>query len=174
MSEEQARERRHSHQQQELLVAELNHRVRNILNLIRGLVSQSRHDAIDVKGFASIIGGRISAPGTAHGSITRENWAPAPLESLFRSEMEAYVAGKYDRFVIESERVQIAPEGYTVLALVVHELVTNSAKYGGLCNRSGMVRVSVSRTQRGDLAIAWRERGAPLSNPRYAAVSGQS
>ncbi|MEO0690729.1 MAG: HWE histidine kinase domain-containing protein [Pseudomonadota bacterium] len=161
MSEEVARERSRAQEQQGLLIAELNHRVRNILNLIRGLVSQSKHDALDVENFASIIGGRIAALASAHDNITQENWAPAPLTKLFESEIEAYVRGSEHRFSLVGEEVLIAPEAYTVLALVVHELMTNSAKYGSLCDRSGSVHVTISRTASDDLSIAWRERGGP-------------
>ncbi|MEM9310294.1 MAG: HWE histidine kinase domain-containing protein [Pseudomonadota bacterium] len=165
MSEEVARERNRAREQQELLIAELNHRVRNILNLIRSLVAQSRHDAIDVESFATIIGGRITALACAHDNITQENWAPAPLAKLFETEIEAYLTEQLDRFSLTGERVLIAPEAYTVLALVVHELMTNSAKYGSLCDRSGTVRVDVGRNARGDLTIAWRECGGPPVQP---------
>ncbi|MEM7689863.1 MAG: HWE histidine kinase domain-containing protein [Pseudomonadota bacterium] len=165
MSEEVARERSRAQQQQELLIAELNHRVRNILNLIRSLVSQSQHDATSVESFATIIGGRIAALASAHDNITHENWSPAPLAKLFESEIEAYLTNKGDRFSITGEAVLIAPEAYTVLALVVHELMTNSAKYGSLCDQSGSVKVTVDRTSRGDLSVAWRERGGPPVRP---------
>lgn len=161
MSEEVARERNRAQEQQELLIGELNHRVRNILNLIRSLVSQSQHDAIDVENFASVISGRITALAAAHDNITRQSWSPAPLAKLFETEIEAYLTGQSDRFVLTGERVLITPDAYTVLALVVHEMMTNSAKYGSLCDRSGSVKVHVSRTPRGDLSISWRETGGP-------------
>ncbi|MEM8725314.1 MAG: HWE histidine kinase domain-containing protein, partial [Pseudomonadota bacterium] len=101
MTDEVARERARAQEQQELLIAELNHRVRNILNLIRSLVAQSQHGAVNVEGFASIIGGRIAALASAHDNITRENWAPAPLSSLFETELAAYISEKKDRFVFD-------------------------------------------------------------------------
>jgi len=165
MSEEVGRERARAQEQQELLITELNHRVRNILNLIRSLVSQSKHDAIDVEGFATIIGGRIAALASAHDNITKENWSPAPLASLFESEIEAYLTGQNDRFTLTGDPVLVTPEAYTVLALVVHEMMTNSAKYGSLCDQSGTVAVDLSTTPDGDLAIAWRECGGPAVQP---------
>lgn len=165
MSEEVARERSRAKEQQELLIAELNHRVRNILNLIRSLVAQSQHDAVDVENFASIIGGRIAALASAHDNITQENWAPAPLAKLFESEIEAYATNQSDRFKIVGDPVLITPEAYTVMALVAHELMTNSAKYGALCDTSGSVTVNLSRRLNGDLAIAWREQGGPPVQP---------
>ncbi|MGB3469667.1 MAG: HWE histidine kinase domain-containing protein [Erythrobacter sp.] len=165
MTDEAARERKRSQEKQDLLIAELNHRVRNILNLIRSLVSQAQHDAMDVSSFASIIGGRISSLASAHDNITRENWAPAPLSRLFETELAAYLTGKEERFELTGDQVLVTPEGYTVLALVVHEMVTNSAKYGSLCDRAGSVSVHISRNTFGDVMIAWREQGGPHVKP---------
>lgn len=165
ISEEGLHQRRRAQEQQELLIAELNHGVRNILNLIRSLVSQSQHDAVVVEEFASMIGGRIAALASAHENITQENWFPAPIEQLFESEIEAYLMNQRHRFTLLGEPVLIAPQAYTVMALVVHELMTNSAKYGSLCDRSGSVTVELARRPNGDLAMAWRERGGPAVQP---------
>ncbi|TRD10973.1 GAF domain-containing protein [Erythrobacter insulae] len=165
MTDEVAIERKRAQEQQELLIAELNHRVRNILNLIRSLVSQSQSEAMTVAGFASIIGGRITALASAHDNITRENWAPAPLSALFETELGAYLNDKKNRFELGGSDVLIKPEAYTVLALVVHELVTNSAKYGCLCDSSGTLAVNLSFNTFGDLEIRWRESGGPPVKP---------
>ncbi|MBD2842840.1 HWE histidine kinase domain-containing protein [Erythrobacter rubeus] len=165
MTDETAQERARAQEQQELLIAELNHRVRNILNLIRGLVSQSQDEAMSVANFAAIIGGRISALASAHDNITRENWAPARLSALFDTELGAYISEKKGRFSLIGEDVLIRPEAYTVLALVVHELVTNSAKYGCLCDSSGQLSVTLKRNGFGDLEIKWQERGGPPVKP---------
>ena len=160
-----AQQRKRSQEQQDLLIAELNHRVRNILNLIRSVVSQSQDDALSVSTFAKLIGGRISALASAHDNITRENWSPAPLTALFETELAAYVSTKGNCFSYVGEEYLIKPEAYTSLALVVHELVTNAAKYGSLCDNSGEVVVTVSRAAKGDLSIAWRELGGPAVQP---------
>lgn len=165
MSEEVMRERQRAAEQQDLLIAELNHRVRNILGLIRGLVSQSQQDAMSVAGFAAIIGGRISALASAHDNITRENWSPAPLSLLIESEFAAYLGQDRARLTITGEDVLIRPEAFTVMALVVHELVTNSAKYGSLSARAGVVAIKLSRTAFGDLVMEWREQGGPPVAP---------
>lgn len=165
MTDEVVQERRRAQEQQELLIAELNHRVRNILNLISSLVSQSELEAKSVDELSSIIGGRISSLASAHDQITRENWSPAPLSALFKTELEAYLHEKRDRFEFDGEEVLIKPEAYTVIALVVHELVTNSAKYGSLCDSRGRLAVDVSRNSTGDLTINWRERGGPPVKP---------
>jgi light-regulated signal transduction histidine kinase (bacteriophytochrome) len=161
MSEDLNRERERAAAQQDLLIAELNHRVRNILGLIRALVSQSQHDALSVTGFAATLGGRVAALAAAHDNITAKNWGPASLVALFRAELAPYCSDNPARFRIEGDDVQINPEAYTNLALVVHELATNSAKYGSLSAPAGLVAVHLARTARGKLTIRWRELGGP-------------
>ncbi|MEL6487330.1 MAG: response regulator, partial [Pseudomonadota bacterium] len=81
------------------------------------------------------------------------------------TEVEAYLNGKETRFTLTGPAVLVTPEAYTVIALVVHELATNSAKYGSLCDRSGRVDVTISKGADGDLSIRWRERGGPPVQP---------
>ena len=154
-------ERARSQAQQELLIAELNHRVRNILNLIRGLINQSRHDAHDIASFTETVDGRINALALAHDAITRENWTPSSLSELVQVETQAYLSDKAQRVVVQGEDALIAPEAFLVLALVIHELLTNSVKYGSLGNNRGQVRIALARDAAGDLMIAWRESGGP-------------
>ena len=165
LTDEAMQDRARAQQQQELLIAELNHRVRNILNLIRSLISQTRHEASDIASFSEIVGGRIASLASAHDNITKQNWSPASLKELIRNEAEAYSGGKGDRVKIEGPDVLIAPEAYTVLALVIHEMMTNSAKYGSLCDSSGTITVKLSRNRDEDLCIDWRERGGPPVKP---------
>lgn len=161
LTDEQVRERARAQEQQELLIAELNHRVRNILNLIRSLISQSSHEALDVRDFSELIGGRIRALAVAHDNITRESWSPSPLRELIEAEAGAYLTGKEDRVRIDGPNVLISPEAYTVLALVIHEMMTNSAKYGSLCDRRGRLEIELEVDRDADLRLRWRERGGP-------------
>jgi light-regulated signal transduction histidine kinase (bacteriophytochrome) len=161
MSADLTRERARAAEQQDLLIAELNHRVRNILGLIRALVSQSQAEALSVPGFAAIIGGRIAALASAHDNITAKNRGPASLARLIEAELAPYRGTARARFRLSGEDVLVTPEAYTILALVVHELATNSAKYGSLSARAGTVEVSLARTAFGDLALRWRESGGP-------------
>ncbi|MFN2099765.1 HWE histidine kinase domain-containing protein [Altererythrobacter sp. MF3-039] len=161
MTDDAVQNKVRAQQQQELLISELNHRVRNILNLIRSLVSQSRHEALSVADFSEIIGGRIGALAKAHDNITRGNWSHASVHELIRSEAEAYLAGKIQRVTIEGRDRLVAPEAYTVLALVIHEMMTNSAKYGSLCDSNGTLTVTIGEELDGDMTIKWVERGGP-------------
>lgn len=161
MNEDLARERARVAEQQDLVIAELNHRVRNILGLIRALVSQSQAEALSVPGFAAILGGRIAALAAAHENLTRKNWGPASLIGLLETELAPYCGADRARLTLAGEDVLLGPEAFTVLALVVHELATNSAKYGSLTARAGTLEVRLARTAFGDLSLSWREAGGP-------------
>ena len=161
ITDEAIQERERAQERQELLIAELNHRVRNILTLIRSLVSQSRGEARDVGQFSDIIGGRIRALAMAHDNLTHEQWSPASIHALILAEAEAYLTGKTERVKIIGPDALIAPEGYTVLALVLHEMMSNSVKYGSMCDSRGKLEIKTEIDEFGDLVIGWRESGGP-------------
>jgi len=146
---------------QELLIAELNHRVRNILNLIQGLVSQSKDEAVDIASYTQVLDGRIQSLARAHDQLTRQEWAPTSLRDLIAVEVNAYLNGQLERIEISGDAPMLAPEAFSTMALVVHELVTNSAKYGALTDNSGKVRINLTIASDGALVMEWRERGGP-------------
>ncbi|WP_022697346.1 HWE histidine kinase domain-containing protein [Euryhalocaulis caribicus] len=154
-------ERKEANQRQEMLIAELNHRVRNILSLIRGLIAQSRAGAKSMDELVAVIGGRIQALARAHDQLTQDNWSPRPLSTLIKSEAEAYLGDKEERVRIEGPQVAVEPAAFSTLALVVHELMTNSAKYGALSDSTGAVDVNWEVDGEGNLVIGWKESGGP-------------
>ena len=115
---------------------------------------------MNVDEFARLIGGRINALASAHDNITRENWSAASVTELIETEAEAYVSGKLDRISIFGDEALVSPEAYTVLALVIHEMMTNSAKYGSLCDQSGRLSVEIACDESG-MTICWKEAGGP-------------
>ena len=160
LSDDAQEERRRAGERQELLIAELNHRVRNILALIRGLVRQSRDPGLDTKSYVALLEGRVEALARAHDQITQQNWSSAPLARLIETEASAYLGDKSDRLRAAGPPVLLKPQAFTTLALVLHELATNSAKYGALSD-NGNVTVEWTTGEDGALAIEWRERGGP-------------
>ncbi|KHK90559.1 HWE histidine kinase domain-containing protein [Novosphingobium malaysiense] len=161
LSDAASLERAQAGQQQDMLIAELNHRVRNILNLIRGLVSQSKEGASTIDEFAELVGSRIHALARAHDQVTRRDWSPSSLYDLIRTETAAYASHSADRVMIDGPDALIAPSAFTTLALVVHELMTNSCKYGALSDSRGGVAITIGRNDDGALEIDWREHGGP-------------
>jgi len=160
LADEATAERQKSGERQELLIAELNHRVRNILGLIRGLIRQADPSDDAVQDFVKVVDGRIHALARAHNQLTEDHWGPAPLNALIDAETYAFVDDA-ERVQSEGEPVMLNPQAYATMALVLHELVTNSMKYGGLSVAEGQVRLSWERDARGDLQLHWRETGGP-------------
>ncbi|UYY59918.1 HWE histidine kinase domain-containing protein [Sphingomonas sp. S2-65] len=160
LSDDAQEERRRFSERQELLIAELNHRVRNILSLIRGLVRQSLDPEADTRNTIALLEGRIESLARAHDQITQDNWSAAPLGRLIETEAAAYLASKSQRLSCNGPAVLLAPNAFSTMALVFHELMTNSAKYGALSD-SGTVDVTWQINEEGDLHIRWRERGGP-------------
>lgn len=162
-----AEQRRASHERQELLIAELNHRVRNILALIRALVSRSQESAETLESFVGVLNGRIQSLARAHDQLTDDRWGPVPLRGMFESEFNAYLGERQQgRTRLSGPPVLVEPQALTVLALVAHELATNAAKYGALSDNAGSVSVSWELLEGGALALSWREAdGPPVAAP---------
>ena len=160
MADEATQQRQQANERQELLIAELNHRVRNILGVIRGLIRQSKPHDDSIEGFVKLVDGRIHALARAHNQITDDHWGPAPLQALIDAEAAAFLADQPDRIRSTGGHVLLNPQAYSTMALVIHELVTNSAKYGSLSD-SGTVDIDWKRNAAGDLMVEWREKGGP-------------
>lgn len=160
-NEETERQQGLATQRQELLIAELNHRVRNILSLIRAIVAQSKPGAKSVEDFARIISGRVQALARAHDQITTDSFQPVSLGSIVHTEVSAYIGNKASRVDVSGPRLVVEASAFSTLALVFHELVTNSAKYGALSDSRGSVAVSTMVDDHGSCHIVWRESGGP-------------
>ncbi|MCJ8190328.1 HWE histidine kinase domain-containing protein [Sphingomicrobium aestuariivivum] len=166
LSDEASQERQAANDRQELLIAELNHRVRNILSLIRGLIRQSKpSDDTPIEDFVALVDGRIHALARAHNQITEDHWGPAQFQQLIDAEVAAFLVEQKDRVSTDGPGILLNPQAYSTMALVVHELVTNSAKYGSLSD-SGTVHVSWHVDATDHLHIHWTEQGGPpVSQP---------
>jgi light-regulated signal transduction histidine kinase (bacteriophytochrome)/CheY-like chemotaxis protein len=166
LSDATAEERRRNEQRRDLLVAELNHRVRNILSLIRGVISQSKGAAQTVESFTRVVGGRIQALARAHDQITADNWGPASFRALVLAEGGAYLGTNVRRLAITGPDALLLPEAFTTVALVMHEMVTNSVKYGALSQDRGRVEIETAFDRLGRFTIDWNELdGPPVKAP---------
>ena len=161
LTDESNETRQKAADKQELLIAELNHRVRNILNLIQGLVSQSRTGAKDVATYTKVLDGRVQALARAHDQLTRQEWSPSSLRQLIEVEVNAFLTDAKDRISITGDAPKLMPEAFSTMALVIHEMVTNAAKYGALTDHSGKILINLRIQDDGALQIEWREIGGP-------------
>lgn len=149
----------------QLLVDELRHRIRNTLSVVQGIVSQSLRNTPDVMEARRSIDARLSAMANAHDLLTRTNWAAASIRQIVEVSFQP-VAGQDDRFTIEGPVVDMAPRAALALAMALHELSTNAAKYGALSQHDGTVSVrwhlgdSISGSS-APVELVWRESGGP-------------
>jgi light-regulated signal transduction histidine kinase (bacteriophytochrome)/CheY-like chemotaxis protein len=147
-------------QSQEIMIAELNHRVRNILGLVRGLVTQSAATAEDIRTFVDGLDHRIGSLARAHNLLSSNDGQPASLHDLLRFEIATY--GQLEsRLTLAGPDVLLQPNAFTAIALVVHELITNARKYGALSTAAGQVTVTTSRNEIHNIAVTWTESGGP-------------
>ena len=147
-------------QSQEILIAELNHRVRNILGLVRGLVSQSAAAATDIRHLVESLDQRVRSLARAHDILTSNEWKSNSLHALLRAEIETY--GQFEgRVVLNGPDVLLQPRAFTPITLVVHELVTNARKYGALSALGGQITVTTSNDELSNVMVNWCESGGP-------------
>jgi len=155
-----------------LMVAELQHRVRNILAVIRSIVSRSAETSDTVEDLTAHLDGRLSALARTQVLLTRSPGAGVDLEGLVRDELLAQVADE-DRIVIDGPETQLQPKAAEVMTLAVHELATNATKYGALAIAQGRIDIGWTIEKRqGDewLRFKWRESGVTVAGaaPRRA------
>jgi len=148
-----------------LLVRELNHRVRNILTLVQSLSSNARESATSLEGYASALEKRIIALAGAHDMLTREDMRGVRLDRLADMELRPYRNLNSDAASLSGPKIILNPDVSSIVALLLHELTSNAAKYGALSTPTGKVSMTWSVKDRG-LEINWIERGGPpVSEP---------
>jgi PAS domain S-box-containing protein len=150
-------ERKHAEERQNLLAREVDHRAKNALALAQSIVRLTRGDS--VKSYVQSVEGRINALARVHTVLSLSSWQGAEIRRLVDEELAPYAAG--NRIVLSGPEVQLRPATAQTLALALHELVTNSAKYGAFSSQSG--RLSVRwENDGGLLRLTWEEQGGPL------------
>lgn len=148
-----------------LVTAELNHRLKNIIGTISGLIGMAGRETGDRKASAQVLQQRIAALGRSHNLTFRSKNETVPLADVVRTEQAALPEGG-ERMIIDiDERLHIQPNAAEGLTLVLHELTTNAVKYGALSNESGTVVVESSLLEDGSVELCWRERGGPTVTP---------
>ena len=157
-------ELRRLQESQETLLAELQHRVRNILAMTRSVVNRTDDGERSAQDYVQHLQGRISALARTQVVLTRRAGAAVDLEDLVRDELLAQVASA-DQFALSGVEVQLSPKAAEVLTLAVHELATNATKYGAFSRAGGRLDVRWIVEERGTqrwLVFDWIEHGVPI------------
>lgn len=159
-------ERRQADDRARLLAREVDHRAKNLLSVVQSVVQLTKSP--DVASFKAAVSGRIHALARAHSLLAESRWQGVNLDTLVREELAPFSRPGADRIHIEGPSLRLRPAASQALALALHELATNAAKYGALSSEHGSLDVSwrhagpaASRT----LELIWRERGGPRVQP---------
>jgi PAS domain S-box-containing protein len=156
-------ERKRVEEQQRTLLAELDHRVKNALATVSAVVSQTQQESRSVADFVAALDGRIRSMATTHELLSSHRWQGVSLSDLVRRELAPYAT--CDNTEIDGPGIFLKPEAGQAMAMVLHELATNAAKYGALSTKSGRVSIRWDRHLNGQprphLVFEWQEIGGP-------------
>ena len=150
--------RKHGEERRDLLSAELDHRVKNVLARVAAVVRHTHKRGETTGEFVKALDGGIQSMGAAHALLSRSRWDGVSLADLIRRQLAPYATDA--NTTIRGPDVTLTSPQTQTVAMIIHELVTNAAKHGALSSPDGRVSVSWDRT--GDdapatLAITWRE-----------------
>ena len=156
-------QRRRSEMHREILVAELNHRVKNTLAIVGAIASQTLAGAISIKSASASFTSRLRALSRAHDLLMHGNWSGTDLASVIKATIEPQTVGE-NRLRVEGPFVQLQPALAVTFSLALHELCTNALKYGALSVQNGFVDI-VWRvhgdSENARLQLTWTESGGP-------------
>jgi PAS domain S-box-containing protein len=157
-------ERKRVEEQQSRLVAELDHRVKNVLATVQAVATHTMQASSSMEHFVAALDGRIRSMGSTHELLSHRRWLGIPLAELVHRELAPYATGSNTE--IGGPEVMLRAEAAQTMATVLHELVTNAAKHGALSGPSGRVsirwRLRLNGRACDRLVLTWRETGGPL------------
>jgi two-component sensor histidine kinase len=156
--------RRRIERQQNLLLDELNHRVKNTLATVQAMAMQTLR-GVDLPARDAFLA-RLFALSGQHDLLTMDNWEGASLEGVVRRALRPYRDEDRSRFDVEGPAVHLDPKRALALGMGFHELATNAARYGALSADTGKVVVRWTR-EPGDnsVRLCWQEKGGPPVTP---------
>lgn len=157
-------ERKEAEERLKLLAREVDHRANNLLTVVQATVALTH--APSAQALKEILTGRISALAHAHQLLAQARWEGADLRRLIEEELRPFQYGQADQTRIEGAQVALRPQAAQSVAMAMHELATNAAKYGALSMSTGRVEVTWRGGQDAEpLTILWRESGGPPVTP---------
>ncbi|MCH2164697.1 MAG: hypothetical protein MK098_08595 [Marinovum sp.] len=151
-----------TNQRQKLLIHELNHRVRNILSIVRSLINQTSGNSDDLSSYTETLSGRIASISKTHDLIVGDFRGSASMLRIIGNEAKA-LGMDAERVVVAGDDATLPSDQAVAFALVIHELMTNAVKYGSLSDAEGWLRVDLTNSDTG-LSLTWHELGGPEPN----------
>jgi PAS domain S-box-containing protein len=167
-------ERKRAEEQQTMMVAELNHRVKNILAIVQSVASQTMRSSGTLENFADAFTGRLKALATAHDILTQTRWIGVGLSELVVAVLAPYRSPDDSRVSIFGPPILLPTGAVVPLSMALHEMTTNAAKYGALSARRGSIEITwqVSGGIDKTVELVWQERGGPKLKARASAGFG--
>ena len=153
-------DRKVAEERQALLAREVDHRAKNALALVQSIVRLTRGNSIS--NYTDSVEGRIKALSRAHTILSQSRWQGADIKGLVEEELAAYRTEDSSKVITSGPNVSLQPAAAQSIALALHELVTNAAKYGALSSNAGRVHLSWELTD-GSLGLHWTESGGPAT-----------
>src|SRR4051812_42176249 len=153
-------ERKEAEERQALLAREVDHRAKNAMAIVQSIVRLTK--AKGIEDYAAVIEGRIKALSRAHAILSDSRWQGADLAKLVDDELAPYRSGHAERIRVAGPNVLLDPTTAQTLALALHELATNAAKYGALSQAAGELDLTWD-IQPGAILVNWRETGGPAT-----------
>ena len=154
-------DRKEAEERQVLLSREVDHRAKNALALVQSIIRLTR--AGSVTAYVAAVEGRIQALSRAHTVLAQSRWQGADLGGLVEEELAPFRTGDSSQISLQGPRVLLQPTPAQTLALALHELATNAAKYGALSCATGTVKLAWE-VKAGTLSIHWTEAGGPTAS----------
>ena len=154
-------DRRRAEENRQVLVNELNHRVKNTLATVQSITALTLRNVSTLEQGAEAIAERLVALARAHDVLTRENWEGAPLTEVIETATGAYRRLRAERIHLVGAEVRVPPRVALALSMALQELATNAAKYGALSREGGTVAIHWAECGGGVLELIWEERGGP-------------
>ena len=148
--------------QRQTLMAELDHRVKNVLATVQALAVQTARRTTSLDGFLPNFGGRLKAMGSANELLTAARWRGAAIDHLAAAELGALAPGQTGW---EGPELFLTPRAANALALGLHELAANAVKFGALSVETGRVNLRWARLADGGFELTWTESGGPTVTP---------
>ena len=160
-------DRKLAEERQQMMAAELSHRVRNLLTVIQVVADRTADGAASIDQFLNAFRGRLQALSSAQSALLARDWRSAGVATLVRGALAPYL-GEDSRIRLDLQDLPISPELAFTLTLALHELATNAVKHGALSNAEGRVTLTAS-AEAGDtgdeLCLIWQEEGGPPVRP---------
>lgn len=161
-------ERKRSEAHREMLLSELNHRVKNSLATIQAIAAHTVREATDLDGFRRAFTGRLRAIAASHDLLVSNTRDSADISRLIREQIIGYAPEEACRLELSGPPLVLGPQGAHAFGLIVHEMATNASKYGAFSNESGRIKIKwylEEQQEDVNVVIEWQEMDGPEVSP---------